>query len=63
MEEPGEAGQRAERAPLAREEGMEVSPTLAENEVIGGNESHGAINLGWISRVLEDPMPQGQAAF
>ena len=24
--------------------------------------AHGAINLGWISRVLEDPMPQGQAA-
>ena len=41
MEEPGEAGQRAERAPLASEEGMEVSPTLpssAEKEIIGGNE-------------------------
>ena len=25
--------------------------------------THGAINLGWISRVLEDPMPQGQAAW
>ena len=25
--------------------------------------THGAINLGWISRVLEDPMPQGQAAL
>ena len=38
MEEPGEDGQRAERAPLASEEGMEVSPTLAEKEIIGGNE-------------------------
>ena len=28
-----------------------------------GVPAHGAINLGWISRVLEDPMPQGQAAW
>ena len=41
MEEPGEAGQKAERAPTAREEVMEVSPVMlssTENEMIGGNE-------------------------
>ena len=39
MEEPGEAGQRADRAPLASEEGMEVSPHLLQTEeIIGAND-------------------------
>ena len=35
----------------------------SQSEVPHSDGTHGAINLGWISRVLEDPMPQGQAAL